>query len=110
MICIESLSGKEIVDAKSLSTKLNIGMGEAEATILFKRNHFDYVLVADRRAQRKMKEIGVNTIDLIDLGFMVAEKGLMNPRQFALKLWNNAHFRSERVRNLLGKPKLGEYW
>lgn len=103
IISIEEINAKEITDAKKLSTKLNIGIGESEAAILFKRGHFTAVLVADRRAQRKMKEIGVNTMDLIDLAFEVAERGIMNPRQFALKLWYQAHFRSERVKNILGR-------
>lgn len=103
IIFIEEISAKEITDAKKLAAKLNVGIGESEAAMLFKRGHFIAVLVADRRAQRKMKEIGVNTMDLIDLAFEVAEKGIMNPRQFALKLWDHAHFRSERVKNILGR-------
>jgi len=105
ILCVEPLDAKEVMNAKKLAEKLNIGMGEAEAAILFKRGHYDSILVADDRAQKKMKEIGISTIDPIDLAFAVAETHFMNPRQFALKLWNQAHFRSERVRNLLGKPK-----
>jgi len=103
IMCIEKFTAKDILDAKKLSKELNIGIGEAEAAILFKRDGFTAVLVADRRAQRKLKEIGVNTIDLIDLAFEVAKRGIMNPRQFALKLWDQAHFRSERVKDILGR-------
>jgi len=103
IMSIEKITAKEVIDAKKLSKKLNIGIGESEAAILFKRGCFTAVLVADRRAQRKLKEIGVNTIDLIDLAFEVAKKDIINPRQFALKLWNQAHYRSERVKNILGR-------
>jgi len=106
IIVIKKLTAKEIVRAKKLSKKSKIGMGESESAILFKRGQFSSVLVADIRAQREMKNMGINTTDLIDLGFIAAKKGIMNPRRFALKLWDNAHFRSERVRNVLGKKKI----
>jgi predicted nucleic acid-binding protein len=99
----EELSAKEIVEAKKISKKHNIGTGEAEAAILFKRGNFDAVIVADIRAERKLRELKVNALDLVDVSFVVAKRGIMNPREFAKKLYEKAHYRTQRIRDILGR-------
>lgn len=61
------------------------------------------VIVADARAQRKMKELKVAALDLVDFSFLVAKRGFMNPREFAKRLYDRAHYRTQRIRDILGK-------
>ncbi len=103
ILIVEKLTAKEIVEAKKLASKCNIGMGEAEAGILFKKGGFETVIVADIRAYKKLKELGVSTLDLVDVGFVAAEKNIINPRQFANKLYEKGHYRTERILNILGR-------
>jgi len=100
---IEKLTAKEIVKAEKIAQEKNIGKGESEAAILFLKGGFENVIVADIKAQKKLKELNVSTLDLVDFGFIAAKRGIMNPRKFALNLWEKAHYRSERIRNILGK-------
>jgi len=100
---IKDLTAKEIVEVKKISKEYNIGTGEAEATVLFKRGSFDVVIVADIRAQRKLRELRVNALDLVDVGFVVAKRGIMNPREFAKRLYEKAHYRTQRIRDILGR-------
>ncbi len=103
IICIEPLEAKEIIQAKNISQKYNIGKGEAEAFILFKKGGYSKVIVADIKARRILKELGISVVDLVDLGFEIAEHKIMNPREFAKRLYENAHYTTERIRNILGR-------
>lgn len=96
------LSAKEIQIAKKLSKSKNIGIGEAESGVLFQRGGYENVIVADARAHRKLREEGIDAIDLVDFGFVIAKKRWMNIRVFAQKLYKKAHYRTERIRNILG--------
>ena len=102
--CIENLLPKEIIEAKKIAAANGVGKGEAESAVLFKRGGYDTVIVADVRAQRKLREMGVYAVDLVDVGFYLAKRNIMNPRVFALRLYETAHYRSQRVRDLLGRP------
>jgi len=74
-------------------------MGEAEAAILYQRG-FDLLIVADRKAERKLKSIGINVIDIVDVGFEAATKGVINIKDFA-KAISKAGYRTERVEQIL---------
>lgn len=103
IVKIVDISVKEIMEAKKIANDNNIGMGEAQAIVLFKSGMYENVVVADIRAQRKMKALKVDALDLVDLGFLVAKRGFMNPRQFAKNLYEKAHYRTQRIRDILGK-------
>ena len=103
ILVVERLTVKEVIEAKKLAVKHNIGMGEAEAGVLFKRGGFETLIVADIRAYKKLKELNVNTLDLVDVGFVAAKKNIINPRQFANKLYEKGHYRTERILDILGR-------
>jgi len=96
------LTAKQIQLAKKLSKSKNIGIGEAESGILFKSGGYENVIVADERARRKLKEEGIEAVDLVDFGYVVAQKRWMNIRVFAQKLYEKGHYRTQRIRNILG--------
>jgi len=78
-----------------------LGIGETQAAVLWKRGNFDVVIVADVRAERILRnELKVSVMDVVDVGFELSKKGV-NPLQFARKLWEKAHYRSERIREIL---------
>ncbi len=105
VIEIEELTAKEIVEAQKISVRNNIGSGESEAAVLFKRGGFDLVIVADIRAQRKLRELDVNVLDLVDVGFEAARRGIMNPREFAKRLYEKGHYRTQRIKDILGRKE-----
>lgn len=105
IIEVENLTAKEIVEAQKISKFHNIGSGESEAAILFKRGGFDLVIVADIRAQRKLRELEVNVLDLVDVGFEAAKRSIMNPREFAKRLYEKGHYRTQRIKDILGRKE-----
>lgn len=105
LIETEALTAKEIVEAQGVSRRHNIGSGESEAGVLFRRGGFDLVVAADIRAQRKLREMGVNVMDLVDVGFEAARRGIMNPREFAKRLYERGHYRTQRIKDILGRKE-----
>ena len=94
IIKIVELDAKEVVKAKKLNQQYkDIGQGEAEAAILFQRGGYESIIVADIRAQRKLKEIGIVALDLVDVAFVVRGKSIMNPREFSKRYWRASYRR-----------------
>lgn len=102
-LIVENLTSKEIMKAKEMVRKHNIGFGEAQSGILFKRGGFETVIVADARAHRMLKQESVGVIDLVDVGFEAASKGILNPRRFADILYQKGHYRTQRILDILGR-------
>lgn len=98
-INVVELEAAEKEDAKKLADRLGIALAEAEAAVLYQRG-FDLVIVADRKAERKLKSIGINVVDLINVGFEAATKGVINIKDFANAIWK-AGYRTERVEGIL---------
>jgi len=98
-INVVKLKAKEKQDAKKLAAHLGIALGEAEAAVLYQRG-FDLLIVADRKAERKLREIGLNVTDLVTVGFKAATKGLIDIKDFANAIWK-AGYRTERVERIL---------
>lgn len=94
---VVELQPKEEEAAEALARKLGVSLGEAEVGVLCRKG-FDVLVVADRRAQRKLREEGVPAIDLLDAGYEAALAGLVEIQEFAQKLWD-AGYRTERVDN-----------
>jgi fructose-1,6-bisphosphatase/inositol monophosphatase family enzyme len=47
-----------------------LGIGEAQTAVLWKRGNFDVVIVADVRAERILRnELKVSVMDFVDVGF-----------------------------------------
>lgn len=99
---ISDITAKDMMEAKKLAIKHNIGSGEADATMLFKSGGYNAVIVADRKAEKKLREVGVNAVDIVNIGREASEKKLINVRTFAQKLYD-AHYRTEAVKELLGR-------
>ncbi len=102
-LTVKDLDAKEILKAKEIAKNNNIGLGEAEAGVLWKRGGFDVVIVADVRALRMLRNLRVKAIDVVDVGFILAEKGVINPMDFCRKLYDKAHYRTARIREILGR-------
>jgi predicted nucleic acid-binding protein len=98
-INVVKLKAKEKQEAKKLAARLGIALGEAEAAVLYQRG-FDLLIVADRKAERKFREIGLNVTDLVNVGFKAATKGLIDIKDFANAIWK-AGYRTERVERIL---------
>lgn len=98
-IVSKGLLEEENEKAEKLAQMLRIGRGEAEAAILYKRG-YDLVIVADRRAERKLKSERINAIDVVDVGFDAASKEIVKLKDFAKSIWE-AGYRTERVEKLL---------
>lgn len=98
-IVSKELSEEEKEKTEKLAQKLRIGRGEAEAAVLYERG-YDLVIVADRRAERKLKGERINAIDLVDVGFDAASKEIVKLKDFANSIWK-AGYRTERVEKLL---------
>lgn len=94
---VVELPPKEAEAAKALAGSLNVSLGEAEVGVLSRRG-FDVLVVADRRAQRKLREEGVPAIDLLDAGYEAALAGLIEIQEFAKRIWD-VGYRTERVDN-----------
>jgi hypothetical protein len=70
-----------------------LGIGEAQAAVLWKRGNFDVVIVGDIRAERILRnELKFNVMDVVDVGFELIRKGV-NPLHFARMLWEKDHYR-----------------
>lgn len=93
------LTEEEKNEAKKLTKKLNIGKGEAEAGVLYKRG-YDLIIVADRRAERKLKGQKINVIDIVDVGFETASKEVVDLKNFAKAVWR-AGYKTERIERIL---------
>ena len=98
-INVVELEAEEKEKAKKLADRLGIALGEAEAAVLYQRG-FDLLIVADRKAERKLKGIGINVVDLINVGFEAATKGVIGIKDFANAIWK-AGYRTERVEGIL---------
>lgn len=101
---VKELTAKEISKARKIAETYKIGIGEAEAAVLWMRGNFDCIIVADVRALRKLRELKVGVMDVIDVSFELTKKNV-NPLQFARKLWENAHYRTERIREMLRRQR-----
>jgi len=98
---VVKLTAKEMQKVNKLREKYKgLGIGELQSAVLWQRGDFDMVIVADVRAEKKLKEMGIKTIDIVDVGFILARKGL-NPLKFARDLWEKAHYKTERIKEIL---------
>jgi predicted nucleic acid-binding protein len=102
ILTVEKLTAKEMREVNKIrKTYKQLGIGEAQAAVLWKRGNFDVVIVADIRAERILRnELKVNVMDVVDVGFELIRKGV-NPLHFARMLWEKAHYRSERIKEIL---------
>ncbi len=102
---IVRLNAKEMQKVNKLRNKYkNLGIGELQSAVLWKRGGFDVVIVADSRAEKKLREMNVRVMDVVDVGFELARKGL-NPIKFAKDLWEKAHYRTERIKEILHRHR-----
>jgi predicted nucleic acid-binding protein len=100
ILTVKRLTAKEMLKAKKIAEKYRVGIGESQAAVLWMRGNFDVVIVADVRARRTLRKLNVGVMDVVDVGFELARKRV-NPLQFARKLWENAHYRTERIKEIL---------
>ena len=98
-INVVELKAEEKEETRTLADRLGIALGEAEAAMLYQRG-FDLLIVADRKAERKLKGVGINVVDLINVGFEAATKGVIDIKDFANAIWK-AGYRTERVERIL---------
>ena len=99
-IRVVKLKWKDELTARNLSARLGIARGEAGVAVLYQELKADLLIVADRRAERKLRAIGINVMDVLDIGFEAARKGLIDIKEFAKALWI-AGYRTERVERVL---------
>ncbi len=100
-IKVLQLNSKERTEAKEWADELGIDVGEAEVAVAFKRGGFDAMIVGDEVAEAKLKQKGVNTHDITEIGLLAAYRRLYDLRKFAQALFD-AGYRTRRVRALLG--------
>ena len=62
-INVIELKAEEKEETRKLADRLGIALGEAGAATLYQRG-FDLLIVADRKAERKLRDIGINVVDL----------------------------------------------
>lgn len=99
-IKVEKLGVDEKQNAENLSEELGIGKGEAEVATLYMMGEYDLVVVADRRAQRKLEDKGIRAIDIIDVGWEASYKGKISIKEFATRIWKSG-YRTERIEKIL---------
>ncbi len=100
-IKVIKLTRKEAREAVQLSNRIQIGVGEAEVVKLYERGGYGLVIVADVAAERKMRRLGVNAKDLVEVIYVAAQRGLVELKSFSRDLWE-AGYRTKRVREILG--------
>jgi len=96
---VEPSKGEKL-EARQLAKSLNIDYGEAEVALLYQKLNLDIMIVADVAAERKLSELGINAKDLSDLAWIVAQKGIMNVKEFANAIWR-AGYTTRRIKSLL---------
>lgn len=100
-IKVVKLTRDEVQEAVRLSNKIQIDMGEAEVVKLYRRGGYGLVIVADVAAERKMRRLGINAKDLVEVIYVAAQRGLVELKSFARDVWD-AGYRTRRVREILG--------
>ncbi len=73
---IEIIYPKDMVLLKQLKEELD--EGEAEAIVLAKELHVDFLLIDERLGTKKAKDQGLNTIGLLGVLMKAKEKGLIS--------------------------------
>jgi len=99
-IKVVELTRDEVQEAVQLSRRVQIGIGEAEVTKLSQRGGYSLAIVADAAAERKMRSLGINAKDLVEIIYVAAQKGLVELKDFARDMWE-AGYRSKRIREIL---------
>lgn len=100
-IKVLQLTGKEKAEAEKWADELGIDVGEAGVAVVFKRGGFDAMIVGDEVAEARLKQKGVNTRDITEIGLLAAYKMLHDLKEFARTVFD-AGYRTRRVRALLG--------
>lgn len=95
------MTNKESAEAEAWAGELGIDVGEAGVGVAFKREGFDAMIVGDEVAETKLKQKGINTRDITEIGLLAAYRRLYELRKFAQAIFN-AGYRTRRVRELLG--------
>ncbi|KPV61849.1 MAG: hypothetical protein AOA65_2185 [Candidatus Bathyarchaeota archaeon BA1] len=100
-IKVVKLTRDEVREAVQLSNRIRIDVGEAEVAKLYERGGYSLVIVADVVAERKMRGLGVNAKDLVEVIYVAAQRGLVELKSFARDIWE-AGYRTKRVKKILG--------
>jgi len=99
-IKVVKLTRHEVQEAVQLSNRIQIDIGEAEVVKLYQRGGYGLIIVADAAAERKMRGLGVNAKDLVEVVYVAAQRGLVELKSFARDVWE-AGYRTKRVREIL---------
>lgn len=99
-IKVVKLTYEEVRKAIQLSNEIQIDRGEAEVVKLYQRGGYGLVIVADAAAERKMRRLGVNAKDLVEVIYVAAQKGLVELKSFARDVWESG-YRTKRVKEIL---------
>jgi len=99
-IKVIELNGDEKRLAEKIAQELKLSKGEVEVAILYKKMKLGLMILADRFAEKRLKSIGINTEDIIDIGFEAARRGLIDIRDFLQKIWY-AGYKTKRLRRIL---------
>jgi len=86
--------------AEKIAQELKLSKGEVEVAILCKKMKLDLMVLADRFAEKRLKSIGINTEDIIDIGFEAARRELIDIRDFLQKVWHTG-YKTRRLRKIL---------
>jgi len=93
-------------EVKILAGRWRRGKGEVAAYLLQKRcSGCGVIVLANERAEAKLREEKANVIDLIDLGYLLVNKGVIKPEEvvdFIIAI-QKAGYRTRRVSRMLSR-------
>ena len=93
------LSSEELREVEGLRSNLGLDMGEASLLVAYRRG-FDLIITADRRAERKLRDIGLRVMDLSELLLLAEREGIVDVRDAARRVWD-AGYRVGRIKRLM---------
>jgi len=93
-------------EVKTLAERWRRGKGEVAAYLLQKRcSEYGVIVLANERAEAKLREEKANVIDLADLGYILVDKGVIKPEEVVdfIGAIQEAGYRTRRVSRMLSR-------
>lgn len=99
------LDAKAREDVIKDSRKYGIGVGEMSVARIWIDEKYDIALIEDKIAKERLKEQGVKSLNIWDIGKLAHKENILDIKSFARKLYYDAKYTSYEIEKAVGITK-----